>query len=84
VTEKPAILIADDDRAARGLPETWLRSAEMRVERAENGREALEKAARLRPDIILPSPSPLLFVPEGRQSAASDFSHSKGPPLASD
>lgn len=53
MTEKPTILIADDDRVARDLLDAWLRSAEMRVEMAANGREALEMASRLRPDIIL-------------------------------
>jgi len=47
------ILIVDDDAAGRHTLESILEGQGYRLEMAENGPEALEKAAKLLPDVIL-------------------------------
>lgn len=47
------ILLIDDDRAVRELISLMLRRRGCRVEEAGNGREALDKINKSKPDIIL-------------------------------
>ena len=51
--ETPLILIVDDDRYMRTQLRQRLESEGYQVEEAENGRQALEAYARLRPDVVL-------------------------------
>ncbi len=51
--EKATILVADDDPMARELIEEYLDGDELRVVTASTGRDALEKAAEIVPDLIL-------------------------------
>lgn len=51
--DTPLILIVDDDRYMRTQLRQKLESEGYQVEEAENGRQALEVYARLRPDIVL-------------------------------
>jgi CheY-like chemotaxis protein len=50
---KTTVLIADDDRDARIIYSTYLRAKGCHVIVAANGRAALDKAKRLRPDVIV-------------------------------
>lgn len=50
---KPTILIVDDDPAGRKVIESVLFAQGYRLEYAASGREALQKAGELRPDLIL-------------------------------
>ncbi len=49
----PLVLVADDDRAIRTALKTLLERAKYRVEVVSNGREAVQAATNLRPDLIL-------------------------------
>jgi CheY-like chemotaxis protein len=49
----PLVLIAEDFEDARELYRDYLEFSGFAVEAASNGREAIEMAARLQPDIIL-------------------------------
>jgi signal transduction histidine kinase len=49
----PLILVADDDRAIRTALKTLLERGKYRVATAANGREAVDLAAELHPDLIL-------------------------------
>ncbi len=51
--EKPLILIADDEEYFRNIFSIKLKAEGFRVETAENGEEAVQKAGKLRPDLIL-------------------------------
>jgi len=51
--DTPLILIVDDDRFTRTHLRRRLESEGYQVEEAENGRQALEAYARLRPDVVL-------------------------------
>jgi signal transduction histidine kinase/CheY-like chemotaxis protein len=51
--ETPLILVADDDRAIRTALKTLLERGKYRVELVANGREAVEAALQLHPDLIL-------------------------------
>jgi CheY-like chemotaxis protein len=50
---RPLVLIAEDFEDARELYRDYLEFSGFAVEAAVNGREAIEMAARLQPDIIL-------------------------------
>jgi adenylate cyclase len=47
------VLVVDDDAASRRLLEVRLRALECKVAMASDGKEALEKVASFRPDVIL-------------------------------
>ena len=51
--QRPLVLIAEDFEDARELYRDYLEFSGFRVETASNGREAVELAARLQPDLIL-------------------------------
>ena len=51
--ESSLILVVDDEADFREILSTKLASAGFRVETAENGQAAVEKAKRLRPQLIL-------------------------------
>ena len=53
LSRPPLLLIVDDDRASQLLLSRLLGRDELLLEFANNGREALELAARLEPDLIL-------------------------------
>ena len=53
VSERPLVLLVEDDRDGRLLFADWLESAGFRVEQAHNGLQALERAFDLLPDAIL-------------------------------
>ncbi len=53
MTQNATILIVDDDAVARELIETHLRPEGYRLALAASGREALEKAGRLKPDLVI-------------------------------
>ena len=53
MSEPATILIVDDDAVARELLETHLTGEGYRIETASRGQEALEKAASIRPDLVL-------------------------------
>ena len=53
LTERPLVLLVEDDRDDRLLFAEWLRQAEFRVEGAHNGLQALERAIDLLPDAIV-------------------------------
>jgi two-component system cell cycle response regulator DivK len=50
---QPLVLIAEDFEDARELYRDYLEFSGFAVEAAANGREAIEMAARLQPDVIL-------------------------------
>lgn len=52
-TRKPLILVVDDMEDAREICAEYLAFHEFRVETAADGREAIQKALALRPDLIL-------------------------------
>jgi two-component system cell cycle response regulator DivK len=52
-SERPLVLLVEDDRDGRLLLAEWLMSAGFRVEQAHNGLQALERARDLLPDAIL-------------------------------
>jgi CheY-like chemotaxis protein len=49
----PLVLLAEDFEDARELYREYLEYSGFTVETAKNGREAIDKAVRLRPDLIL-------------------------------
>ena len=51
--QRPLVLIAEDFEDARELYRDYLEFSGFGVETAANGREAVEMAARLQPDLIL-------------------------------
>jgi len=51
--KKPLILVVDDEANFREIFSTKLTMAGFRTEMAENGKQAIEKARRDRPDIVL-------------------------------
>jgi two-component system, cell cycle response regulator DivK len=53
VSERPLVLVVEDDRDGRLLFAEWLADAGFRVEQAHNGLQALERAFDLLPDAIL-------------------------------
>lgn len=53
MAETPTILVADDNPADRELVSSLLRDKDYRLVFAENGSQALDVAARSRPDLIL-------------------------------
>lgn len=53
VSERPLVLLVEDDRDGRLLFAEWLGAANFRVEQAHNGLQALERARDLVPDVIL-------------------------------
>ena len=53
MSERPLVLLVEDDRDGRLMVATWLEGAGFRVEQAHNGLQALERAFDLRPDAIL-------------------------------
>jgi two-component system cell cycle response regulator DivK len=53
LSERPLVLLVEDDRDGRLLFAEWLVSAGFRVEQAHNGLQALERARDLLPDAIL-------------------------------
>jgi two-component system cell cycle response regulator DivK len=53
VSERPLVLLVEDDREGRLLFADWLEDAGFRVEQAHNGLQALERAFDLLPDAIL-------------------------------
>jgi two-component system cell cycle response regulator DivK len=52
VSERPLVLLVEDDREGRLLFADWLEDAGFRVEQAHNGLQALERAVDLLPDAI--------------------------------
>ena len=53
VSERPVVLLVEDDRDGRIMFVKWLEGAGFRVEQAHNGLQALERACDLVPDAIL-------------------------------
>jgi two-component system cell cycle response regulator DivK len=53
LSERPLVLLVEDDRDGRILFAEWLHGAGFRVEQAHNGLQALERAFDLLPDAIL-------------------------------
>jgi two-component system, cell cycle response regulator DivK len=53
VSERPLVLLVEDDRDGRLLFAEWLSAANFRVAQAHNGLQALERARDLVPDVIL-------------------------------
>ena len=53
LSERPLVLLVEDDRDGRLLFAEWLEGAGFRVEQAHNGLQALERAFDLLPDAIL-------------------------------
>jgi two-component system cell cycle response regulator DivK len=53
MSERPLVLLVEDDRDGRLLFAAWLSAAGFRVEQAHNGLQALERARDLLPDVIL-------------------------------
>ena len=53
LSERPLVLLVEDDRDGRILLAGWLEDAGFRVEQAHNGLQALERACDLIPDAIL-------------------------------
>jgi two-component system cell cycle response regulator DivK len=53
LSERPLVLLVEDDRAGRILLARWLQDAGFRIEQAHNGLQALERAFDLLPDAIL-------------------------------
>lgn len=53
MSERPVVLLVEDDRAGRIMFVKWLEGAGFRVEQAHNGLQALERAFDLVPDAIL-------------------------------
>jgi len=53
LSERPLVLLVDDDRDERLLFAEWLEEAGFRVEQAHNGLQALERAIDLLPDAVL-------------------------------
>jgi CheY-like chemotaxis protein len=53
MSERPLVLLVEDDRDGRLLFAAWLSAAGFRVEQAHNGLQALERARDLLPDAIL-------------------------------
>jgi two-component system cell cycle response regulator DivK len=53
LSERPLVLLVEDDRDGRILLAEWLQDAGFRVEQAHNGLQALERAFDLLPDAIL-------------------------------
>ncbi|HXH28163.1 MAG TPA: EAL domain-containing protein [Candidatus Polarisedimenticolia bacterium] len=51
--ERPLILLAEDDAPSRMLVKAALEHASFRVEEAENGLQAVEAFARVRPELII-------------------------------
>ena len=52
-SERPLVLLVEDDRDDRLLSAEWLRQAEFRVESTHNGLQALERAFDLMPDVVM-------------------------------
>ena len=52
-SDRPLVLVVEDDREGRVLFAEWLAQAGFRVELAHNGRQALERAFESIPDAIL-------------------------------
>ena len=50
---KPVILVVDDDKPSRKVIKHNLEILEYQIEEAENGKEAVEKATKGIPDLIL-------------------------------
>lgn len=53
MSERPVVLLVEDDRDGRIMLVKWLEGAGFRVEQAHNGLQALERAFDLVPDAIL-------------------------------
>jgi len=81
--EKPLILVVDDFEDGREMYASYLRVLGYRVDEAANGREALEKAFELRPDIILMDLSlPILDGWQATRELKSDERTAKIPIVA--
>lgn len=53
VSDRPVVLLVEDDPAGRVMYAEWLATAGFRVEQAHNGFQALERARDLVPDAIV-------------------------------
>lgn len=53
LSERPLVLLVEDDRDGRILFAEWLEEAGFRVDQAHNGLQALERAFDLLPDAVL-------------------------------
>jgi two-component system, cell cycle response regulator DivK len=53
LSERPLVLLVEDDRGCRTLFARWLQEAGFRVEQAHNGLQALERTFDLLPDAML-------------------------------
>jgi two-component system cell cycle response regulator DivK len=53
LSERPLVLLVEDDRDGRRMLAEWLEDAGFRVDQAHNGLQALERAFDLLPDAIL-------------------------------
>jgi CheY-like chemotaxis protein len=53
LSERPLVLLVEDDREGRVLYSEWLRDAGFHVATAHNGLQALDRAFELLPDAIL-------------------------------
>ena len=53
LSERPLVLLVEDDRDGRMILAEWLERAGYRVDQAHNGLQALERAFDLLPDAIL-------------------------------
>jgi two-component system, cell cycle response regulator DivK len=52
-TDRPLVLLVEDDREGRLMLAEWLTDAGFRVEQAHNGLQALERAFDLLPDAVV-------------------------------
>ncbi len=53
LSDRPLVLLVEDDRDGRIVLAKWLELSGFRVEQAHNGLQALERARDLVPDVIL-------------------------------
>ena len=53
LSERPLVLLVEDDRDGRIIFAEWLEEAGFRVDQAHNGLQALERAFDLLPDAVL-------------------------------
>lgn len=51
--KKPTVLIVDDEKDIRDMVRIKLESSGFKVDEAENGKEGIEKAKKIKPDLIL-------------------------------
>ncbi len=52
-TQKPLVLVVDDDPEIRNILSVKLEAADLRVIKAENGQDAIDKSHQEHPDLII-------------------------------